>query len=154
MVGRTYRRVARSTDEWLRTIRIGAALNGWNPTAASPLWPLGLQSLSDRGVPVPPVHPSLSLPFPESPLYHTVVVTAETDTVGIYRYSANCSPLERSCGEKLWLHLDRFKDQHARSLSHMWIGSFREASKGGDDIVLLDTHGKAYRLLSMVHVSI
>ena len=83
----------------------------------------------------------------------SAMVAAETDTVGIDRYSANCNPLKRSCGEKLWLHLDRFKDQYARSLSHMWIGSFREANKGGDDIVRLDIDGNPYMMFSMVHVS-
>ena len=83
----------------------------------------------------------------------STVMTAETDKLGIDRYNADCNPLEISRGEELRLYLDRFKDEYAPSLAHMWHGPFREADKCGDHIVRLDIHGKAYRLFSMVHVS-
>ena len=82
-----------------------------------------------------------------------IVMTAETDTIEIGRCNADCNRLEICRKERLRLYLDRFKDEFAPSLAHMWLGPFREAEKCGNHIVRLNIKGKAYRLFSMVHVS-
>ena len=73
----------------------------------------------------------------------STVMTAETDKLGIDRYNADCNPLEISRGEELRLYLDRFKDEYAPSLAHMWHGPFREADNVeiiSYDWILMVTH--------------
>ena len=69
------------------------------------------------------------------------------------RHNEDRELLDIDRGSRVWLYLDRVKEEYARKLAHMWHGPFRVSEKCGDHAVKLDIAGTPYRLFPIVHVS-
>ncbi|POM58573.1 LOW QUALITY PROTEIN: Reverse transcriptase [Phytophthora palmivora] len=62
-------------------------------------------------------------------------------------------PHQIEVGSRVWVYLDRVKEEYAKKLAHLWYGPFRIVEKAGEHAIKLEIAGSGYHVFPVVQVT-